>query len=177
VFRDPDSGYIRAHRRFSLQAVEEGLSGSRISPVLHREMKTIMTRKKLDSLTYLILGAAIRIHRRFGPGLLESVYQKFLFAELVECGFKVASEQKVELKRRDTTVDTTLRCDFIVNDLIVVEIKAVEKMLPVHEAQLLTYMKLLKKPKGILINFNCVNLFKHGQKTLVNEFYSALPPS
>jgi GxxExxY protein len=59
--------------------------------------------------------------------------------------------------------------------LILVELKAIDGLLPVHQAQVLTYMKLLKKPKGVLINFNCTNIFKEGQKTLVNEYYSALP--
>jgi GxxExxY protein len=68
-------------------------------------------------------------------------------------------------------LDAELRCDILVDDAIVVEIKAVEAIAPVFEAQLLTYMKLLKKPKGILINFNCENLFKEGQKTYVNEFF------
>jgi GxxExxY protein len=68
-----------------------------------------------------------------------------------------------------------LRLDVLVEDLIIVELKAIDGILPVHEAQLLTYMKLLQKPKGILINFNCSNIFKEGQKTFVNEYYSALP--
>ncbi len=65
--------------------------------------------------------------------------------------------------------------DVLVEDLIIVELKAMDGILPVHEAQLLTYMKLLQKPKGIRINFNCTNIFKDGQKTLVNEYYASLP--
>lgn len=68
-----------------------------------------------------------------------------------------------------------MRCDFVVEDSIVVELKAIDAVAPVHEAQLLTYMKLLEKPKGILINFNCANLFKEGQKTYVNEYFRTLP--
>jgi GxxExxY protein len=63
----------------------------------------------------------------------------------------------------------------MVEDLIIVEIKAVDYLLPIHDAQLLTYLKLLEKPKGILINFNCTNIFKEGQKTLVTELYAKLP--
>ena len=73
-------------------------------------------------------------------------------------------------------IEAYLRLDVLNEDLIIVELKATEGMLPVHEAQLLTYMKLLQKPKGILINFNCTNIFKEGQKTLVNEYYANLPP-
>jgi len=65
--------------------------------------------------------------------------------------------------------------DLMVNDLIIVELKTVEGLLPIHEAQLLTYLKLLKKPKGILINFNCLNIFKEGQRTFVTEHFRALP--
>lgn len=140
-------------------------------------MKNPLTKKAVDRLTYLILGAAIRVHRQLGPGLLESVYQKFLIEELIDYGFKISSEQKVNIIRNGVSLESTLRFDILVNDLIIVELKAVEKILPVHEAQLLTYMRLLKKPKGILINFNCVNIFKHGQKTLVNKHYSSLPSS
>jgi GxxExxY protein len=73
-------------------------------------------------------------------------------------------------------LDADLRLDVLVEDFIIVELKSMEGILPVHEAQLLTYMKLLEKPKGILINFNCTNIFKKGQKTLVNEYYAKLPP-
>ena len=72
-------------------------------------------------------------------------------------------------------VDAELRCDFLVENAVVIELKTVDEIAPIHEAQLLTYMKLLKKPKGILINFNCVNLFKEGQRTFVNEYFRTLP--
>lgn len=72
-------------------------------------------------------------------------------------------------------MDIDFRCDLLVNQSIVVELKAVQELLPIHEAQLLTYMKLFKCPKGILINFNCSNIFKEGQKTFVNEYFSRLP--
>jgi GxxExxY protein len=85
------------------------------------------------------------------------------------------SEFVVPVNYRGLELDAELRCDILVDDAIVVEIKAVDAIAPVFEAQLLTYMKLLKKPKGILINFNCANLFKEGQKTYVNEFFRELP--
>jgi GxxExxY protein len=71
-------------------------------------------------------------------------------------------------------MEADLRLDVLVEDLILVELKAIDGLLPVHEAQVLTYMKLLQKPKGILINFNCTNIVKEGQKTLVNEYYATL---
>jgi GxxExxY protein len=110
-----------------------------------------------------------------GPGLLESVYHRCLKQEffLRELGY--SSELLVPVQYKGIEMDTELRCDFLVEDSIVVELKAVDALAPVHEAQILTYMKLLHKPKGILINFNCANLFKEGQRTFVNELFRKLP--
>jgi GxxExxY protein len=136
-----------------------------------------MNRKDIDKLSYNIIGAAIDVHKRLGPGLLEHVYQACLIDELVDFGFKVSSEKNIKVNYRGRVIDSVMKYDILVNDLVVVEIKAVEKILPVHCGQLLTYMRILKKPKGILINFNCTNIFKFGQRTLVNELYSNLPAS
>lgn len=81
----------------------------------------------------------------------------------------------VTVNDKGEALDADLRCDFLVEDKIVVELKAAEAIAPVHEAQILTYMKLLRKPKGILINFNCPNLFREGQRTYVNEYFRTLP--
>lgn len=70
---------------------------------------------------------------------------------------------------------TELRCDLFIEELLILELKSVSEFVPVHQAQLLTYMKLLRAPKGLLLNFNCVNLFRDGQKTLVNEIFRNLP--
>ncbi len=134
-----------------------------------------MTKKYLNDLTYQIVGAAIEVHKTLGPGLLESVYHKCLKQELLLRKLKFVSELIVPVNYKGLELDAELRCDFLVEDAIVVEIKAVDAIAPVFEAQLLTYMKLLHKPKGILINFNCANLFKEGQKTYVNELFRELP--
>lgn len=134
-----------------------------------------MTQKVIDKLTFDVLGCAIEVHKELGPGLLESVYEKCLAHLLKEKGFKVERQQSVPLVFRGLEIDCDLRYDFLINDTVVVELKAVEVLLPVHEAQLLTYLKLLGKPKGILINFNCVNIFKEGQRTFVTEKYRQLP--
>ena len=76
---------------------------------------------------------------------------------------------------KERQLDVDLRCDLLVENAIVVELKSVQTFIPAFDAQLLTYMKLLKAPKGILINFNCSNIFKDGQKTLINEYFSVLP--
>jgi len=134
-----------------------------------------MTQKYLNDLTYNIIGAAIEVHKELGPGLLESIYEKCLTHLLIENGFRLIQQQKVPVLFRGLYLDCDLRYDLLVEDLIVVEIKAVEELLPIHDAQLLTYLKLLNKPKGILINFNCTNIFREGQKTLVTELFASLP--
>ncbi|HOP04056.1 MAG TPA: GxxExxY protein [Tenuifilaceae bacterium] len=135
----------------------------------------MLTKKYLNDLTYEIIGAAIDVHKEVGPGLLESIYEKCMIHVLNEKGIKVSSQQKVPVKFRGIYLDCDLRLDLIVEDLIIVEIKAVESFLPVHEAQLFTYLKLLEKPKGILLNFNSANIFNEGQKTMVTELFSKLP--
>jgi GxxExxY protein len=111
------------------------------------------------------------VNKELGLGLLESIYEKCLAHLLKERGFEIQRPQIVLLHFHGLELDCDLRYDLLVNDIIIVELKTVEIIIPVHEAQLLTYLKLLNKPKGILINFNCTNIFKEGQKTFVTEFY------
>jgi GxxExxY protein len=134
----------------------------------------MVTQNYLNDLTYKIIGAAIEVHKELGPGLLESIYEKCLAHLLKKRGLKVELQQKVPLLFQGLYLDCDLRFDLLVEDSIIVEIKAIDCLLPINEAQLLTYLKLLKKPKGILLNFNCTNIFKEGQKTMVTELYSNL---
>jgi len=134
-----------------------------------------MTQTHLDILSYKIIGAAIVVHKEHGPGLLESIYEKCLNHELAQQGFSIISQLKVPVEFKGIYLDCDFRLDLLVEDMIVVEHKAVESLLPIHDAQLLTYLKLFNKPKGILLNFNCTNIFKKGQKTMVTELYSQLP--
>ena len=134
-----------------------------------------MTQKYLDSLTYQIIGAAIEVHKELGPGLLESVYEKCLVHLLKEKGLIVTYQQRVPVIFHGLYLECDLRYDIMVENQIIIEVKAVDSLLPIHEAQLLTYLKLTQKPKGLLINFNCVNIFREGQKTLVTELFSKLP--
>ncbi|HOY31725.1 MAG TPA: GxxExxY protein [Bacteroidales bacterium] len=133
-----------------------------------------MTKKEIDELTYIIIGCAIEVHKQLGPGLLESVYEKCFIQELLSQNLKVQSQISIPLHYKGVNIDCELRLDVLVDDAIVVELKAVDVLLPVFSAQILTYLKLLEKPKGILINFNCTNIFKEGQKTFVNEYYALL---
>jgi GxxExxY protein len=106
---------------------------------------------------------------------LESIYHKCLKQEFLPKKLSFQSEILVPVSYKGISVDTELRCDLLVENAIALELKSSEEIIPIYEAQLLTYMKLLEKPKGILINFNCVNLFKEGQRTYVNEYFRNLP--
>jgi GxxExxY protein len=133
------------------------------------------TKKYLDELTYKIIGCAIEVHKQIGPGLLESVYEKCFLRELEIRGINYRNQVWVPIEYKGLELDTELRLDVLIEDLICVELKAQEGLLPVHDAILLSYMRMLGKPKGILINFHCVNIFKDGQRTLVNNLFSELP--
>ena len=134
----------------------------------------MVTQKYLDELTYEIIGSAIEVHKVMGRGLLESVYHECLKEEFLHRKINFFSEMKVPVVYKDRELKTDFRCDLYVENSLVVELKSVEKILPIHEAQLLTYMKLMKIPMGLLINFNVMNIFKEGQKTYVNELYRQL---
>ncbi|WP_294679873.1 GxxExxY protein [uncultured Fluviicola sp.] len=133
-----------------------------------------MTKSYLDQLTYDIIGAAIKVHSQLGPGLLESIYHKCMKIELAERGISFKTEMTVPIFYNGQELETVLRCDLYVENSVVVELKAAKAIEPIFEAQLLTYMKLLDSPKGILLNFNSTNIFREGQKTFVNEKYRVL---
>jgi GxxExxY protein len=134
-----------------------------------------LTKKYLDDLTYEIIGACIEVHKELGPGLLESIYHKCLKRELEIRGIAFVSELSIPVLYKGEAIDADLKCDLFIENAIVVELKAVDKMLQLYEAQLLTYMKLLEVPKGVLINFNVNNIFHDGQKTLVNNYFRLVP--
>ena len=137
------------------------------------QKKRIMeiTKTYLKDLIYRVTGAAIEVHKSLGPGLLESVYHKCLKHELSLREIKFKSELIVPVNYKGLQLDTELRCDLFVEDILPVELKATEEISPINEAQILTYMKLFKVPEGLLINFNVTNLFIEGQRTYVNELY------
>ncbi|HET8810936.1 MAG TPA: GxxExxY protein [Flavobacteriaceae bacterium] len=106
--------------------------------------------------------------------MLESVYEKCLKHELIQKGYNIEQQVLVPVTYENIIIDTELRLDLLVNNCVVVELKAIEYILPVHEAQLLTYMKLLEKPQGLLINFFTDNITK-SMKPFVNEYFKNLP--
>lgn len=134
----------------------------------------IVTQKYLDELTYEVIGSAIEVHKVMGRGLLESVYHQCMKEELIQRKIKFSSELKVPVIYKTKELEIDLRCDLYVENCLVVELKTVNEFHNSFDAQLLTYMKLLKAPKGLLINFNCYNIFNEGQKTLVNEYFKSL---
>lgn len=133
-----------------------------------------MTKKEVTQLSYEIIGLAIKVHKNLGPGLLESIYEECFKYELLKNGYDVKQQLIANIIYEGIEMNTKLIVDLLVNDLVAIEIKAQEETLPVHEAQLLTYMKVLKKPQGLLINFFTTNITK-SLKPLVNEFFLQLP--
>jgi GxxExxY protein len=133
-----------------------------------------ISKKHVNELTYKVIGCAIEVHKYLGPGLLESVYEKCFLRELILRRIAYKNQVWVPLEYKGIELDTELRLDVLVEDILCVELKAQEGLLPIHDAILLSYMQMLQKPKGILINFHCVNIFKEGQKTLVNNLLSIL---
>ena len=118
-----------------------------------------------NSLTDAIIGAAITVHRELGPGLLESVYEKCLAFELADQGFSVTTQKEIPVSYKNLTFDCGFRADLIVENKVLLELKSIDQFLPVHTAQVLTYLKLSNFRTGLLINFN-VQLLKNGIKRL-----------
>lgn len=132
-----------------------------------------MTKKEITQLSYQIIGFAIKVHKKLGPGLLEKIYEECLKYELEQNGYNVKQQVTIEVDYYDLQLENPLRLDLLVNDCIIVELKTVEKFHPIDEAKLMTYMKLLSVPQGLLINFNTINITK-STKPLVNEYFFRL---
>ena len=121
----------------------------------------------VNRITQCVIGAAIRVHRALGPGLLESVYLACLLHELRGMGLSVRTQFPIPVQYNDVRLDCGYRVDVLVEDLVIVEVKAVAEVAPIHEAQLLTYLRLAGKPVGLVINFNA-KLLTHGVRRVVN---------
>lgn len=124
---------------------------------------------KLDLITRRIIGAAIEVHKALGPGLLESAYQTCLAYELRERGFKVEQQLPLPVIYKNVKLDCGYRLDLVVEDSVILEIKAIQELAPIHDAQLLSYLRLSGKTVGLIINFH-VRVLKDGLKRVVNEF-------
>jgi GxxExxY protein len=124
--------------------------------------------QRVNKITEKIIGSAIEVHRVLGPGLLESSYEECLCYELSKRGLRFDRQLELPVTYKEIKLDCGYRIDLFVERLVVLELKAVEKLLPIHEAQLLTYLKLMCSPIGLLINFN-VPAVRHGIKRIVNN--------
>ena len=123
--------------------------------------------KRENQISGIVLDAAIAVHTGLGPGLLESAYEACLCYELVSRGLKVQTQVPLPIKYRAVTIDVAYRIDLLVEELVIVEIKAIERLMPIHDAQLLSYLKLSIKKLGLLINFHVLRL-KDGYKRIAN---------
>ena len=121
----------------------------------------------VEATAALLLDVAFRVHRALGPGLLESVYRRCLAHGLRRAGATVVEEGRMDIEFEGLRIESGLRLDLLVNGHLVVELKAVEALHPVHEAQVLSYLRLSRRPLGLLLNFN-VPLLKHGIRRFVN---------
>jgi GxxExxY protein len=124
--------------------------------------------KETNRITEAILGAAIEVHRALGPGLLESAYQACLTFELRERGFDVVEEQPLPVVYKGVRLECGYRLDQVVNDTVVVELKSVDHLEPIHEAQLISYLKLSRRRVGLLINFNVTQLIKGVKRRIID---------
>lgn len=127
-------------------------------PAPQRGMPEIIVPQNLESLTERIIGCGIAVHRALGPGLLESAYRECMVIELGLAGLKVVRELHVPILYRGQKIPTSLRLDLLVDDVVVVELKAVDKVHPIHIAQVISYLKLGHRPAGLLMNFNMTSL-------------------
>ncbi|XQF93611.1 GxxExxY protein [Pseudoalteromonas espejiana] len=111
-----------------------------------------------DALTHSVIGCAIEVHKNLGPGLLESTYESCLIYELNKLGLTAKSQVDLPVYYKDTYINAGYRLDVLLPDKLIIELKSVEKLLPIHSAQLITYMKLSEISTGLLINFNVLKL-------------------
>ncbi len=124
---------------------------------------------ELNSISEGVIGAAIAVHRELGPGLLESAYEACLVFELMDRGYRVVDQLELPVFYRGQSIDAGFKIDLLVNEAVIVELKAVDRMIRVHDAQLLTYLKLTQLNLGLLMNFNTVKVID-GVKRIVRAF-------
>ena len=126
---------------------------------------------ELNKITEATIGTAIDVHRALGPGLLESAYQACLAYELIERGRKVEQQKPLPIVYKSVQLDAGYRLDLLIEDKVIVEIKSIDSIAPIHEAQLLSYLRLSEKKAGLIINFN-VKVLRYGIRRLVNGSFS-----
>jgi GxxExxY protein len=125
-------------------------------------------------LVYRVNGAAIEVHKHLGPGLLESIYHQCMIKELELRKINFKSELVIPIDYKGLYLESDLRCDLFIENCLVVELKAVDKINPIFITKILSYMNLLESPMGLMINFNVSNIFEQGQTTYVNTYFKML---
>lgn len=131
---------------------------------------------ELDEITAAIIDASIGVHRQLGPGLLESVYEVVLARVLIKHGFQVQRQTPISFQYDEMLFEDGFKLDLLIDEKVIVEIKSVERLAPVHARQLLTYLRLMELPVGLLINFGGATL-KEGLRRIVNQLPAAASPS
>jgi GxxExxY protein len=171
--------FLRRVRSFDYQAGDAHcygwiceVAGPHESHELHRYQRkgktvTLAGSDELNGISYKVIGAALKVHARLGPGLLEHPYRRCLVQEVHNVGLSAQCEVSVALDYEGVVIPDAYRMDLLVEEQIVVEVKAVERVLPVHHAQVLTYLKLASKPLGLFFNFNTKRL-PDDMKRIVN---------
>ena len=134
----------------------------------------MITQKLINDISFQIVGCAIEVHKQLGPGLLESVYQACIIEELIRNKVSFQSQIYLPVYYKGKDLGGQLKLDLLVENLIVVELKAVDTMIPLYKAQLLSYLRLSGKPKGLLINFHAENIVSQ-MVPLVTEEFALLP--
>jgi iron complex transport system substrate-binding protein len=123
----------------------------------------------IDAISGAVLDVSINLHRELGPGMMESVYEAVLAAKLTQLGYLVERQKPIDITYQDLRLEGAFRIDLLVNRSLLIEVKSVERLLPVHTKQLLTYLRLTKQPLGLLINFGGATLME-GFKRLANDY-------
>jgi iron complex transport system substrate-binding protein len=131
--------------------------------------------RHIDEVTGDVLDVALRLHRDLGPGLLESVYVALLALRLESVGYSVVTQQLIAAEFEGLRIPGAFRADLLVDNRLLVEVKSVERLLPIHSKQLLTYLRLMKQPVGLLLNFGGETL-KEGVRRVVNDYRPSAPP-
>ena len=135
------------------------------------QIDTESQRKRLNDLSGKVIGACIEIHRELGPGLLESAYEECLAYELSKAGLRFERQMALPVRYKEVQLDCGYRLDFVIEGELILEIKATSEQHPIHEAQLLTYLKPDKKPLGLLINFNVPTLTKGVKRIACGDLF------
>jgi GxxExxY protein len=131
----------------------------------------MLTKKRLEEISYKVIQGSIEVHKELGPGLLESSYEECLIEELIQNGLKVDSQVYLPIVYKGKVLKSKFKIDLLVEDILIVELKAVEVMIPLFKAQLQTYMKLSKKLKGLIINFNTENITQSLISRVQKEYF------